>query len=258
MAEGCHREPVAGAHDSPGPLERNIVIAAPRRRGTRFPSGLLAGVRPGPGLRRRQQDDVAGEAGHLGALALVPFAVLPAPGAEPPGDMDLVSFPETVPVIPEPVRLPHDDVVPFGFVSPLPVGAAVAAGGGEPEGGQLLAAGQCSEFGVPAEIAQQERLVDGACHAFEASPERPRPQARGAPQPWKRAREPPSGAACGPARSEGIGTGKSALNGAPGTGSEWTEALEGKHSQQSAALGERHERQRARAAFEAVRAYRPT
>ena len=195
MTEGCHREPVARAHDSPGPLERNVVIAAPRRRGSAFPSGPLPGVRPGPGLRRRQQDDVAGEAGHLGALALVPFAVLPAPGAEPPGDMDLVPFPQTVPVIPEPVRLPHDDVVPFGFVSPLPVGAAVAAGGGEPERGQILAAGQCSEFGVPAEIPQQERLVDGACHAFEASPERFRPQGRGAPQPRQRAREPPSGAA---------------------------------------------------------------
>ena len=162
--------------------------------GSAFPSGPLPGVRPGPGLRRRQQDDVASEAGHLGSLALVAFAVLPTPGAEPPGDMDLVPFSETVPVIPEPVRLPHDDVVPFGFVSPLPVGAAVAAGGGEPEGGHLLAAGQCSEFGVPAEIPQQERLVDGACHAFEASPERSRPQARGAPQPPKRAREPPPGA----------------------------------------------------------------
>ena len=195
MAGGCHREPVSRAHRSPRFLERNVVIAAPRRRGSAFPSGPLPGVRPRPGLRRCQQDDVAGEAGHLGALALVPFAVLPAPGAEPPGDMDLVPFPQTVPVIPEPVRLPHDDVVPLRLLGPLAVVAALAAGGGQPETGHLLSAGQVPEFGVPAEIAQQERLVDGACHAFEASPERSRPQARGAPQPPKRARKPPSGAA---------------------------------------------------------------
>ena len=68
----------------------------------------------------------------------------------------------------EPVGLSHDDVVPFGLVGPLAVIAAVAAGGGQPETGDRLAAGQVPEFGVPAEMPQKGRLVDGACHAPHA------------------------------------------------------------------------------------------
>ena len=106
---------------SPGSdLVRDVVIAGPRHASTFALAfapvrGRLAGFR----RPHRQQDDVAGEAGHLRPLALVAVLVLPIPRPETPRDVDQILLPEAAPVLGEPVRLPHDDIMPFGFVSPL-------------------------------------------------------------------------------------------------------------------------------------------
>jgi len=65
--------------------------------------------------------------------------------------------------------LEADQVVPLGLVGPVALGVLLAVRGGEREAGDGHAAGGGTDFGVFADVAEEENFVDAFCHVFGCS-----------------------------------------------------------------------------------------
>src|SRR5574341_1167899 len=157
------------------PLERNVVPTTPTAatppvgplveaaRG-----GVLLGRAAcatggagaaGAALTAGEEPDRVGHHLHAGAL-LAGLLVVPCVGLEPPFDVDLPPLGQELPAL---LRLlpPDLDVMPLRLLlllARLLVGPA--AGGGDAEVGDRLAAGGVADLGILAEVPHEDDLVD--------------------------------------------------------------------------------------------------
>jgi len=107
-----------------------------------------------------EEHDLIGD--YFCGVTLVAIFVIVAASLDAAFDVDLLAFGE---VLGNAFVLEENDVGPIGFVLPLACGVVLdAAGGGDGKLTDCRALGGELCFGVFAEIADENNLIDAACH----------------------------------------------------------------------------------------------